>query len=380
MLKKLLLLNMLWGLWYLAFATRTMVSPLLPLIEIELDINHGMAGGLYLFAGIGTMLASLTAGPLANQIGFKKLIIISFLFICGACLGIYFAQSYSSLALLLFLFGLGGGFYLPCTIPMITLVFDPASWGKAISFHETAAGFSILSVPFIVAYALGFFEWRVLFLILSGFVVIGILTFMVLAPDPKPEKTQKTLIKSILGRTDFWAVLILWVNCGMTSIGVYNIVPLYLVDEKGVDIEFANNLFGISRVGGFLGQLCIGFFLDRFSTKRIMFILVLFSGLSTLGMALIERQELFVTLLFLQGTFSVIFFPVGLMAISRLTDLEERGGFTGLIMAVSQVFGFGLTPFLLGVIADTWSFKAGLAILGILTFSILPVFLWLKKI
>ncbi|MFW2368034.1 MAG: MFS transporter [Desulforhopalus sp.] len=379
-MKKLLLLIILWGLWYLAFATRTIVSPLLPIIENEFGLNHGMAGSLYLFAGVGATIASLATGFLAIKIGFKRLIIASFLLTCGACLGIYYAQTYISLAVLLFLFGLSGGFYLPCAIPMITSVFAPASWGRAISIHETAAGFSILSVPLVVAYALGFFEWRFLFVIMACFVAVGILIFLILAPDPQPKKTQRGLFKTIIGRADFWIVMILWVNCGMTSMGIYNIVPLYLVDEKGMDLEFANNLFGISRVGGFFGQVCIGFFLDRFSIKKIMFILVLASGLSTLGMALCVGQGIFVGLMILQGTFSVMFFPVGLMAISRLTGLEERGVYTGLIMAISQIFGVGLTPLLLGVIADAWSFKIGLAILGILTVSICPVFVWLRRV
>lgn len=380
LMKKLLLLFTLWGLWYLAFATRTIVPPLLPIIENEFALNHGMAGALYLFAGVGAALSSLSTGFIAIQIGFKKLIIISFLITCGACFGIYYAKSYNSLAVLLFLFGLSGGFYLPCAIPMITSIFDPTSWGKAISIHETAAGFSILSVPFIVAYALGFHEWRFLFVIMACFVAAGILVFLILAPDSKPKKRQKGILKTIVRRTDFWIVMVLWVNCGMTSMGVYNIVPLYLVDEKGMDLVFANNLFGISRIGGFFGQVCIGFFLDRFSIKKIMFFLVLASGLSTTGMALVVSQELFISLMLLQGTFSVMFFPVGLMAISRLTGLEERGVYTGLIMAVSQIFGIGLTPFLLGVVADAWSFKIGLAVLGILTLSLCPIFSWLKKV
>lgn len=52
-MRNLLLLLILWGFWYLAFATRTIVAPLLPLIANELAKNHTKAGGLYLFAGVG---------------------------------------------------------------------------------------------------------------------------------------------------------------------------------------------------------------------------------------------------------------------------------------------------------------------------------------
>ena len=96
-------------------------------------------------------------------------------------------------------------------------------------------------------------------------------------------------------------------------------------------------------------------------------------------MALIDNIPLFVCFLLLQGTFSVAFFPVGLMAISKLTNLQERTMYTGTIMAASQTIGLGLTPFLLGAIADRWNFNIGLFLLGTLTICHLPLFYFLKK-
>lgn len=111
-----------------------------------------------------------------------------------------------------------------------------------------------------------------------------------------------------------------------------------------------------------------------------MFFLVLASGLSTLGLALIRTQWLFLSFLLLQGTFSVVFFPVGIMAISKLADFNERDVYSGTIMAVSQMMGIGLTPFMLGAIADIWSFQIGLIFLGILTLCHCPILKYLKGI
>ncbi len=379
-MQKLILLLVLWSLWYLAFATRTIVSPLLPIIEVELGINHTMAGALYLFAAAGATVASLMASTLSLKMGLKRLVISSFLITACACFGIYCAKSYLSLAFFLFFFGLGGGFYLPCAVPMITSIFTPNTWGRAISVHETAAGFSVFSIPILVAFGLGYIEWRLLFVLLACFTLAITIFFWFLAPATKVKSTDKTGFVKVIHRTDFWIILILWVNCGMTSMGVYNIVPIFLVDEKGMDLDYANNLFGISRVGGFIGQAAIGLFLDRFSTKRIMLYLVLFSGISTLAMAITHIQWLFIGFMLLQGTFSTVFFPVGLMAISKLTDFEERTTWTGAIMAISQITGVGLTPLVLGAIADAWSFRAGLVILGIFTICLCPIFKKLKEI
>lgn len=325
-------------------------------------------------------MASLTAGTLSVKMGIKKLIITSFLITACASIGIYYSASYLALAILLFFFGLGGGFYLPCAIPMITSIFRPSTWGRAISVHETAAGFSVLSIPILAAFALGHIEWRLLFILLACLTLVMTTIFSLLAPATEVVSTNKADLAKVLRRKDFWIILILWVNCGMTSIGVYSIVPIFLVDEKGMDLDFANNLFGLSRIGGFVGQVAIGFFLDRFSTKRIMFYLVLFSGLSTLAMGVTDIQWLFVSFMLLQATFCTVFFPVGLMAISKLTNYEERTRWTGTIMAMSYIVGTGLTPLILGAIADGWSFRAGLVILGIVTICLCPIFKKLKEI
>jgi len=44
---KLLPLFIFWCLWFLNFSTRTIFSPILPLIEDNLSLSHGAAGVIY---------------------------------------------------------------------------------------------------------------------------------------------------------------------------------------------------------------------------------------------------------------------------------------------------------------------------------------------
>jgi MFS family permease len=64
---------------------------------------------------------------------------------------------------------------------------------------------------------------------------------------------------------------------------------------------------------------------------------------------------------------SLTFFPAGLATISKLTPLPERSMATGVIISIGIVFGVGLTPFILGLIADHLSFQVGILWFGILT-------------
>ena len=91
------------------------------------------------------------------------------------------------------------------------------------------------------------------------------------------------------------------------------------------------------------------------------------TGLSTVALSLSSTFPLIVIILILQATFTLTFFPVGFVTISKLTSLSERSMGTGVIILFGTVFGGGCTPFLLGLIADHFSFEVGILGLGILT-------------
>lgn len=373
-------LMLFWGLWYLAFTTRALISPFLPLIEEAFAINHATAGGLLFFAAAGTTLALSLTGYFSLRVGYKRLITLSFLLCAGALAGLCYADTYPWFACCLFFYGMGGGFYLPCAIPLLTEVFSPEHWGKAISVHETAAGFCMLSVPFFVALALGIMPWRSFFLVLAGLFLLAVAVFWFMGPDAKPERQPGFGLRTLLRRIDFWVVLTLWIASGIGVMGVYNIVPLFLVDEKEMAIASANQLLSLSRLGGFVGQVGIGLFLDRYKTKSILAFLSIASGFSAIGLAVAQPQWLLVVMLLLQGTFCVAFFPAGIVAISKLTRPQERSLYTGAIMAVSIVTGMGLAPAVLGGIADLYGFQIGLFLVGAGTLIVCPLIIALRDI
>jgi len=75
---------------------------------------------------------------------------------------------------------------------------------------------------------------------------------------------------------------------------------------------------------------------------------------------------LILTTLILQGILHRAYFPACFAAIPKLTSLSERSMMTGVILSVGVVFGMGITPFVLGVTADHFSFKTGIFRLGVL--------------
>ena len=377
---KLFLLLLFWSLWYINFSAKSILSPLMPLIEDEFTITHAMAGVLFFCFWIGNTVSVFYAGFLSLKIGYKRSILLSFYGMTITFILLRFASSYMIFAGIAFLLGLASGIYLPCGIPLITAVFSPKNWGKAISVHETAAGFSMLTVPFVVTFVISVMSWKSVFYLMSGACLLLAVVLHILSPDPRPEKEDKTGIMNIVRRKDFWIMTALWCSCAIASMGIYNIIPLYLVKERGIPIEAANTMFGFSRTGGFMAMIFVGFIIDRFNLKRLLMIFLLATGLSTIAIAVINIPWLLSATLFLQATFSVVFFPAGLVAISKLTTLGERSVFTGILMSMSGIIGPGLSPIVLGAIADVWSFQIGILGSGLLITSTCLLVKYLREV
>jgi MFS family permease len=356
-----------WALWYFNFLSRIILSPLLPLIEDALAINHTMAGGLYFPFFLGSTLAVICAGFLSLRLGYKKIILFCFIILSVSFFLLSFGRTYHFFIVTLFFLGLGSGLYIPCAIPLLTAVIDREHWGKTISLHETAAGFAIMTVPFLTAFALHYMAWYSIFLVMATITFAAIFLLLAFSPDPSPVSGKPSHLSDLLRRKDFWLMIMVFSTCGIASMGVFNIIPLFLVKEKGIQIGSANTLFGVSRVGGFLAMLLVGFILDRFNVKKLFLAIVFVTGISTIGIALVGNHYLLEVMLVTQATISVIFFPVGLVMISKVTTQRERAIFTGIAMGAAGIVGPGLSPLILGAVADVWSFAIGILGVGILT-------------
>ncbi|MBM4307195.1 MAG: MFS transporter, partial [Deltaproteobacteria bacterium] len=313
-------------------------------------------------------LSLLATGRLTSAWGYKKTVAAGFLGVSFVFFGFQFAESYVYFHLLFFLLGIATGTYIPGILPIITETYEPRNWGKTIGFHDSAASFSIFTIPLLMAFGLQFFSWNIPFLILGIVSLIFPIFFWKVSVEPQKEPFQKGkgYIRLFKNRT-VWIMILLWILSSGSSMGVYSIFPLYLVKERGIDFNLANNLLGVSRAGGMAVPILIGFLVDRYGYRTILFLSLLMTGLSTLGLSQSSHLSLIFIFLILQAFLSLGFFPVALATIARLTPLSSRSMVLGIIMSVGVGFGMGLTPFLLGLTADHFNFRVGILWLGILT-------------
>ncbi len=357
-----------WCLWFIVYSTRTVFSPILPLIEDTLFLTHGKAGGLFTSLSIGYSLTLLMANRLASVWGFKKTVVIGFVGICLVFFGFQWTESYFSFHILFFLLGATTGTYIPSILSIITETYDHKHWGKAIGFHDSAASLSIFAVPILMAFGLNYLSWKRLLLIFGIASLILPTFFWKVSIEPKHEASrQRGRYIDLLKSRTTWVMGILWIFASASCIGVYSILPLYLIKGRGIEFSVANTLFGISRIGGIFASIFIGFLTDRYGYRRMLILSQITAGLSTIGLSLASALPLIMITLILQATLSLTFFPVGLVSLSKLTPLSERSLTIGVIVSFGMIFGMGISPFLLGLIADYFNFQTGIFWLGILT-------------
>jgi NNP family nitrate/nitrite transporter-like MFS transporter len=375
--KAFLFLLFLWYLWFINFTVRAIFAPILPLIEDEFVISHAKATSIFIFQSIGFAVSVLLSGFYSGRFGYKKTILSSLLISSLAFFLIPFVKIFLVFYVFAFVLGFATGLYLPAAISLITEYFSEKDWGKSIAIHDSAASIAIFGTPLIAIFLLHFFKWRGIF---EVFVVVFLASAVVFIFISKEVKVRYSGTKAPFGelirKRSLWTIGVVGLFGAGANMGIYQITPLYLTKELLLSIDYANTILGISRFGGIGVAILCGFLADKISLRKIMFIMMLVTGILTvlIGVAPVK----FVVIVFLLQTLFVTgIFPLSFVLIARTFGRETRGMATSLVLTVATVFGSGVMSYLLGLSGDLISFRFGISILGI--FVILSSLLLLKK-
>jgi NNP family nitrate/nitrite transporter-like MFS transporter len=375
--KALVFLLFIWILWFLNFVARTILAPLLPLIEDEFLVAHARATSIFLFLGLGYGLSVCFSGFYAKTLGLRRSVCACLLALGATFLvmsQIHIFELFYATGLVL---GLGVGMYLPAIIPLLTEYYDQAHWGKVIAIHDSAASLGCFATPFVAVLALRLLPWRGTFVLVAGACLLCAVIFWFVSVEVGTRKETTYFPREVLRQRGFWIFGITWIFMAGATMGLYFVVPLYLSKELGLGVERANTIFGISRIGGACVGIVSGFLVDRFRAKGMVFFLVLITGILT---ALVAVNDLLwvQVVLFVQATIAAGYFPVTLVAISRMFERQSRGQAVGFIVTLGVV-GTAIIPYLLGVSGDLVSFRLGFLLLGILTTLSSGLFWFMKE-
>jgi NNP family nitrate/nitrite transporter-like MFS transporter len=153
-----------------------------------------------------------------------------------------------------------------------------------------------------------------------------------------------------------------------STVGVYAMLPLYLIAERGMESSWANAVVAFSRSYAPLSGLLGGWVCDRRGPKWTMAVSLIVTGCLTLLLGLAAGPQLSWMVL-LQPMLAVWFFPAGFAALAMITPGAARNLSVGFTVPFGFLIGGGLVPTLIGIMGDAGSFAAGYMITGLLIFA-----------
>lgn len=339
----------------------------MPIIEDEFLFSHSKAGSLFASISFGNGLSLFVMGIFAGMIGYRRTIILSFVFGGLLLLLLSFTERSVFLYPILFSLGFTTGAYLPSILPTLTVIYHERLWGKVLPIHDSAAAASILAAPFLSLFLLKFLSWRQIFLLLGIFFFSFTSLLLLLTKDfeeSKMKKGSKMLSLDLLKERPLWFLNLIWIFSAGSNMGLYNILPLFLSKELMLDLSYANKIVGMARVGALFSAIFVAFIVDLFEIRKFLFFLLFSSGLLTFLMPL-SPLKILPFVLFTQSTIIQSFFPCSFVFASRLFPLEKRAFATGFMVSLGSMVGIGFIPYVLGIFGDHLSFAEGIEFLGL---------------
>lgn len=352
-------------LFFLGFVTRVMFAPLMPAIENDLGISHSQSGSLFLMMSIGYLLAPLCSGLISSKINHRGTLKLSAWAIGIALLPFIFLNQLWAIRALLIVIGLAAGIHLPSAIATITAEVQKSDWGKALSVHQCAPPLSFVLAPLFATLLLHWLSWRY---VLVSWALLALVSAFVYGfrgrggdfPGqlPGPEN-----VKHIISKPSFWIMVFLFAMAMGGNAGIYSMLPLFFVNERGYDLTTANMVIGLSQISGVAMVFLAGWITDKIGQKPAMMITLLATAVLTVLLGLV-RGEALVVVLFLQPAVLSSFFPAAFGALSRIAPPSMRSVTNALGPPLAFLVGGGVFPSLIGYMGETHTFSMGIVVVG----------------
>jgi NNP family nitrate/nitrite transporter-like MFS transporter len=354
------------GLLYLNVTGRVIFSPLLPLLESDFRLGHGAAGSLFLFQATGYAVGLLVSGVAAWRLTHHGTIVVSAFGSGVTLLAISSGSSLVALRAGLVLLGAAAGLYLPSGIATITELAADTQRGRAMAVHELAPGIAFITAPLAAEAMLRWVSWRIVLatfgvaLLIAGFLYSRAGQGGREGGEPPHLRTMAAMAcDGMLAR-----IATLFALAVALGYGLYAMLPLFLVVERGMARPSANTLVGLSRVLGLPMVFAAGWLADRLGHRRALLAFQATTGALTVGLALAPTGVLTGFAVVLQAAASVCFFPPCYSLVTQLVAPARRHLAISVVSIAGMFIGAGLIPSLMGYLAEAWSFAGATLLLG----------------
>jgi NNP family nitrate/nitrite transporter-like MFS transporter len=356
------------SLFLVNFLARILFAPLLPAIEAELKIGHAAAGSLFVYLSSGYFISLLGSSFISARLTHRRVLAGSAIATGVVLLLATASQGLGSLRLIALVLGLACGLYLPSAIATLTDMVDGQHWGKALAIHELAPNLAFTLAPLIAAVMLPHVSWRIV-LAAPGIFSIALGLLFICSGVGGNFRGQAPKLKNcllLILSPAFWIMVFLF-TLGITStMGLFNMLPAYLVDHFAMVPDSANKLVSLSRGFTVLTVFLGGWATDRIGAGRTIIIVLGITGLITIALGLVPASSLTLakTLVFLQPVLAVSFFPAGFAILAQVAPADSRNIAVAMTISIAFLLGGGVVPYLIGWCGDLGHFGFGFSLVG----------------
>lgn len=351
-----------WLAFLLSFVGRLAWPPIMPLAVKDLAMTAKDAGSYMTAFYIGYVLTQLPGGLLADRLGYRKVILWSFIL-----MGIFTAlmgtiQSYEQGFVYRILAGVGSGAVYSACVRAIFDWFPGKGRGTAMGFFFTASSLGVTVVNLFVPTIAHSQGWKVSFIISGALSIIALLFAYFILKERTSSLEGKQAQKAATFFTDIGILLknrdlmiTAFVGfCAMWATwGTATWANTYMNKSLHLSLVEAGVIMSIYGIAALLCKPIAGILTDAFGRKKKMLIfwmiivfvpLLLFFGINT------NITFLYITAPLL-GIAAFIYTPALSVYVGELVELRLVGSATGLVNTIWQL-GSLLSPLVVGMVLD----------------------------
>jgi sugar phosphate permease len=385
------------GAYLITYLDRTLLSAAAPSIQKEFGFSLQTLGWVLASYQFAYALFQIPGGWLGDKFGPRIALTCVVVWWSAFTAFTTLTWSVASLAVVLFLFGIGEAGAFPIATRSLSCWILPSERGLAQGSTHAGSRFGGAVTPVFAAFLIGHYGWRFPFLVFAipGLIWAAIWFWYyrdVPAEHKGVNKAERELIESALGtaqrsaRQIPWRAILssprTWLLCAMYfCYGVIVIIfitwfPKYLSAARALNLQQMGTYASLPLAAAVVGDICGGWFSDLLlkHTGKITFArrTVAATGFFLAGITIP------IAVLVADPVTSILFFSLALFAIeltvgnSWAVTLDIGGSYAGSLSAVMSMFGNiggGVYAVLMGYIVAAFGWQ--IAFFGLASFAIL---------
>jgi len=238
-----------------------------------LGLSKPEAGWAFSASLFGLLFGALMAGPAADRVGRKPVLLVAVVAYGLFSLATAFAGSLGPLLGVRFLTGLGLGGAMPMLIAMASELASPRRRAFTVGLITAGLPMGGALVGLVARSDLAQADWRVIFIIggVAPLLLAGLL--VLLLPETRAKSADDVVtgeaLHALFGRERLATTASLWIGYGAMALVLHlflNWLPSLLV-ERGLQGRDAAAMSVLFNLGGAAGGMLAGLAIDRFGSR-----------------------------------------------------------------------------------------------------------------